>query len=76
MKVEVRFADERGSIAYVGMNNLFIISDKRITTRSGLKRRIRDLVLQYHKYRIQREYNVLDWNTQVPLFRGCVNDEL
>ena len=63
MKVEVRFADEKGYVSQVGMNNLIIITDSRIKTELGLVRRIEKIVRESRPALKNRVYEVSLWGT-------------
>ena len=68
MKVEVRFADDKGYIAKVGMNNLIIIEDDRITTQDGIRNRVQNIVTKYRPAYRGREYRVYHWLTDDVIF--------
>ena len=77
MKVRVYFANDESvkhwkDISTVGMNNLFIIEDKRIRRMDTLKARIDKLVREYHKGRIGKLYVILTWHDDLRLAEGRV----
>lgn len=77
MKVKVYFAQNKETkdwrdIQNVGMNNLFIIEDKRIRRMDTLKARIADLVNKYHPSKKDKLYVVLTWHDDLRLAEGRV----
>jgi len=72
MKVLVRFESETGYLSMVGMNNLFIIDDKRIRTRNGLIKRIRFFVENYHQGKRKRKFHVFNFHDNKFLFQSVI----
>lgn len=72
MKVLVRFENDYGEVSLVGMNNLFIIDDKRIKTFTGICKRVYDL-LDYHPAKLNKYYRVYDFKEDKFLFKGKNN---
>lgn len=70
MKVLVRFEDDYGYVSMVGMNNLFIIEDRRIKTGQGIRNRVDHLITIWHPYRLNQIYRVYLYETEEFLFRG------
>ena len=65
MKVIVSFdKNHQGEQQYtgVGMNHIFIIDDKRITTDTGIHKRIAYFVNGWHKYRLNMPYTVYNYD--------------
>lgn len=69
MKVLVRFENDYGEVSLVGMNNLFIIDDGRITTFAGIAKRVYDL-LDYHPNKLNKYYRVYRFSDETFLFKG------
>lgn len=69
MKVLVRFENDYGEVSLVGMNNLFIIDDRRITTFRGLAQRVYDL-LDHHPQKLNKYYRVYRYSDEEFLFKG------
>lgn len=69
MKVLIRFENDYGEVSMVGMNNLFIISDKRIRTAQGICNRVYAL-LDYHPTKLNKYYRVYTFDDDKFLFKG------
>lgn len=72
MKVLVRFENDYGEVSMVGMNNLFIIDDARITTLQGIANRVYN-ILDYHPAKLNRYYRVYKYDDDSFLFKGKNN---
>ena len=75
MKVLVTFMNKDGSFDQVGMNNCLIINDDRIKTAKGLRKRVHDLVINYHRYRVGTIYRITNFNGDELVTQGMIAGE-
>ena len=70
MQVRVYCGHNSKDISTVGMNNLLMVKDNRITTAQGLARKLKEIITKWHPHKKGNHFVIIDNDTDKQIGRG------